>query len=138
MIRQTARAVLLCMALLVPSQVRADEAAARDIISRQLEAFLAGQFESAYEFASPDIVRLFPTLDQFMRMVQTGYLPVLRPGNYAFGRVQTLNDGRIVQEVLIRSPDGSDWTAVYWMEQQPDGSWKVDGVTLKKGAAGMT
>lgn len=138
MVRRAFRMALVSLTLALPVPAIADETAARDIISRQLEAFLSGRFEQAYSYASPDIVRIFPTLDQFMQMVRTGYLPVLRPGNYAFGRVQTLDDGRVVQEVLIRAPNGSDWTAVYWMEQQPDGTWKVDGVTLKEGAAGMT
>ncbi|MEO1702152.1 MAG: DUF4864 domain-containing protein [Pseudomonadota bacterium] len=120
------------------SKAFADENAARAIISQQLESFLSGDFETAYSYASPNIKRLFPTLDRFMSMVRSGYLPVLRPGNYAFGRVETAPDGRVLQEVTIRAPDGSDWTALYYMEQQSDGSWKVDGVNLRKGAAGLT
>jgi ketosteroid isomerase-like protein len=111
---------------------------AQDVVTRQLEAFLAGDFETAYSFASPDIKRIFPTLDGFMSMVRNGYLPVLRPGNYAFGQVETDVEGRLVWEVLIKGPDGSDYTAAYYMERQPDGSWKVDAVSLRKGAAGMT
>lgn len=121
-----------------PNVASADENAARSIITNQLESFIARDYVTAYTYASPDIKRLFPTLDRFMSMVQSGYDPVLRPGNYSFGRVENLADGRIVQEVLIRAPDGSDWTAIYFMEQQDDGSWKVDGVNLQKGAAGLT
>lgn len=120
------------------AKARADENAARNVITEQLESFLARDFERAYGYASEDIKRIFPTLDRFMAMVENGYLPVLRPGNYAFGRTETMTDGRIVQEVLIRGPDGTDWTAVYFMELQDDGSWKVDGVDLRKGAAGFT
>lgn len=116
----------------------ADEQLAQDVVTRQLEAFLSGDFEQAYSYASPDIRKIFPTLDRFMAMVQTGYLPVLRPGNYAFGRVERLADGRLVWEVMINGPDGSDYTAAYFMEMQPDGSWKVDAVTMRRGAAGMT
>ncbi|MFZ2101474.1 MAG: DUF4864 domain-containing protein, partial [Oricola sp.] len=116
----------------------AAERQAQDIVTRQLEAFLSGDFAQAYSFASPDIKAIFPTLDGFMSMVRNGYLPVLRPGNYAFGRIEIQANGRIMQEVLISGPDGNDYTAAYYMEQQPDGSWKVDGVTLRQGAAGMT
>lgn len=129
----------ITLALLIAClPARADDSAARATISNQLESFLSGDFATAYSFASEEIKRIYPTLNSFMSMVKNGYLPVLRPGNYAFGQSETMQDGRIVQEVLIRAPDGSDWTAVYFMEQQPDGSWKVDGVNLKKGAAGMT
>ncbi|WP_306119930.1 MULTISPECIES: DUF4864 domain-containing protein [unclassified Roseitalea] len=124
--------------ILSPAQARADEAAARTIITEQLESFLSGDFPRAYSYASPDIKRIFPTLDRFMSMVQTGYLPVLRPGNYAFGEVRAASDGRIVQDVLIQGPDGRSWTATYFMELQDDGTWKVDGVQLREGAAGMT
>ncbi|TCD13127.1 DUF4864 domain-containing protein [Oricola cellulosilytica] len=114
------------------------QAEAQDVITRQLEAFLSGNFDEAYSYASPDIKRIYPSLEGFMSMVKRGYLPVLRPGNYAFGRTEQLADGRLVWEVLIRAPDGSDHTAVYFMERQEDGTWKVDGVSLRRGAAGMT
>lgn len=114
------------------------EREAQDVVTRQLEAFLSGDFQTAYSYASPDIKRIFPTLDSFMSMVRNGYLPVLRPGNYAFGRVETDAEGRLVWEVLIRAPNGSDYTAAYYMERQADGSWKVDAVSLREGAAGMT
>jgi hypothetical protein len=122
----------------VATAQNATERQAQDVVTRQLEAFLSGDFAQAYSYASPDIKRIFPTLESFMSMVRNGYLPVLRPGNYAFGRVEPLPDGRLVWDVLIRGPDGADYTAAYYMERQPDGSWKVDGVSLRKGAAGMT
>ncbi|WP_424992403.1 DUF4864 domain-containing protein [Oceaniradius stylonematis] len=125
--------------LLAPlDRAHADENAARNVITEQLESFLARDFKRAYGYASDDIKRIYPTLDGFMSMVERGYLPVLRPGNYAFGRADRMADGRIIQEVLIRAPDGSDWTAVYYMELQDDGTWRVDGVNLRKGAAGLT
>jgi hypothetical protein len=131
--------LVLAGALSTPARAQsAAELEAQNVVTRQLEAFLAGDFETAYSYASPDIKRIFPTLDRFMSMVQNGYLPVLRPGNYAFGRVEPDAQGRLVWEVLIQGPDGADYTAAYYMERQTDGSWKVDGVSLRKGAAGMT
>lgn len=136
------RKLLVCAALAAALTLQLNPARANDdarnVITNQLESFLSGDFDQAYSYASEDIKRIFPTKERFMKMVQNGYLPVLRPGNYAFGQNEAISDGRIVQEVLIRAPDGSDWTAVYFMELQEDGSWKVDGVNLKKGAAGMT
>lgn len=122
----------------VATAQNATERQAQDVVTRQLEAFLSADFAQAYSYASPDIKRIFPTLESFMSMVRNGYLPVLRPGNYAFGRVKPLADGRLVWEVLIRGPDGVDYTAAYYMERQSDGSWKVDGVSLREGADGMT
>jgi hypothetical protein len=131
-------AIIILLAAVVNSQAQSNGDGARSVITSQLESFLAGDFDSAYSHASDNIKQIFPTVDRFMQMVESGYLPVLRPGNYAFGQSETTPSGRIKQNVLIRAPDGSDWTATYYMEPQPDGSWKVDGVQLRKGAAGMT
>ena len=132
-------ALVAVAALAIPAKAQnGGEGASQDIISRQLEAFLSGDFPRAYSYASPDIKRIFPTLERFMSMVQTGYLPVLRPGNYAFGKSEQMADGRIQWEVLIDGPDGKGYTATYFMERQEDGTWKVDAVTLRRGAPGMT
>lgn len=132
--------VVICLFLAPVSYAvaQSNEDEAQLVISNQLESFLSGDFENAYSHASDNIKQIFPTLDRFMQMVQSGYLPVLRPGNYAFGQSTNVADGRIRQDVLIRGPDGTDWTATYYMQRQPDGIWKVDGVQLRKGAAGMT
>lgn len=131
-------AALFVMAMSAPAAAQSSgEGPSQDIISRQLESFLSGDFATAYSYASPDIKRLYPTLERFMSMVQTGYLPVLRPGNYAFGQSERLADGRIQWNVLIDGPDGAGYTATYYMEQQADGSWKVDAVSLRRGAPGM-
>lgn len=125
-------------ALTVPAAAQSGgDNASQDVITRQLEAFLTGDFGLAYSYASPSIRRIYPTLESFMSMVRNGYLPVLRPDNYAFAGTKPLGDGRIEWNVLIDGPDGSDYTATYYMQQQPDGSWKVDAVMLRKGAPGM-
>ena len=129
--------VFMIVAAQVPAWAQSGEDNARAVISSQVESFLSGDFVGAYSHASDNIKQIFPTVDRFMQMVQGGYLPVLRPGNYAFGNAEAVADNRVKQDVLIRAPDGSDWTATYYMEMQPDGVWKVDGVQLRKGAAGL-
>ncbi len=129
--------LMIFIAAQAPASAQSGEENARSVISSQLEAFLTGDFVGAYSHASPNIKQIFPTVDRFMQMVQGGYLPVLRPGNYAFGNAEIVADNRVKQDVLIQAPDGSDWTATYYMEKQPDGIWKVDGVQLRKGAAGL-
>lgn len=136
--RKIVFAIILFSTAIGLSHAQSNEAGARAVITNQLESFLSGDFENAYSHASDNIKQIFPTVDRFMQMVQGGYLPVLRPGNYAFGKSKTTPSDNIKQDVLIRAPDGSDWTATYHMKLQPDGSWKVDGVQLRKGAAGMT
>ncbi len=35
-----------------------------------------------------------------------------------------------MQEVTLIDANGQAWLALYTMEQQPDGSWKIAGVRL--------
>lgn len=108
---------------------------ARSIISRQIEAFLADDKATAYSFASPQIQTLYPNQDLFFEMVKRGYAPVYRPGNFAFGRWK-IEAGQVLQEVLIRAPDGKDWTALYTLTRQPDGSYKINAVRMLQQAPG--
>ena len=75
--------------------------------------------------------RIFPTLDTFMSMVTSAYQPVYRPRNYAFGKVQELSTSSIIQQVMIVGPDGKDYEAVYTLELQPDGKFRITGVSLR-------
>lgn len=105
--------------------------AAQSSIEGQLKAFLAGDGAAAYAYAAPNVKRIFPTVDVFMGMVASGYQPVLRPRNYAFGKVEETGPASIVQQVLLVGPDGKDYEAVYTLELQPDGMYRITGVSLR-------
>jgi hypothetical protein len=72
---------------------------------------------------------LFPTVESFMRMVRQGYAPVYRPQAVRFGEV-SVEGGAVVQRVLLRGPDGRAHLALYTMERQPDGAWRIAAVVL--------
>ena len=122
------------------ASVRADDgAAARGVIESQITAFLNDDAAAAYSFAAPSIKQIYPDESRFFDMVKRGYQPVYRPGNFAFGRSKAAADGSgIVQEVIIQGPDGQDWTALYSLERQPDGSFKIDGVQMIRAASPQT
>ncbi|CAN7501601.1 DUF4864 domain-containing protein [Pararhizobium sp. LjRoot238] len=108
---------------------------AQSIIQSQIEAFLNDDAETAYSFASPQIKGKFPNKNIFFDMVKRGYAPVYRPGNFAFGRSKVEGD-MVVQEVPISGPDGKDWTALYFLVKQPDGTYKINGVQMLQQAPG--
>jgi hypothetical protein len=105
--------------------------AAQSTIDSQLKAFLANDGAAAYSYAAPNIQQLFPTADAFMSMVTNGYAPVRRPQSYAFGKSEQMGPDRVVQQVLVVGPDGKDYEAVYTLELQPDGVWRITGCSLK-------
>lgn len=105
--------------------------AAQGSVDAQLRAFQAGDHKLAYSFAAPNIQRIFPTVEAFMGMVNGGYMPVAKPKSFSFGKVEELAAGAIMQQVLIVGPDGKDYEAVYTLERQADGSFKITGVSLR-------
>lgn len=109
--------------------------AAQRTIDLQIEAFRAGDRALAYSYAAPSIRRIFPTADIFMRMVESGYPAVRNPSNHAFGKAEETGVGKIAQQVLLTGPDGKEYEAIYTLELQPDGVWRITGVSLKASSA---
>ena len=107
----------------------ADRSAIRGVIESQLAAFQRDDGARAFSYASPTVRRQFVTPERFMRMVRTGYAPVYRPREVAFRDVVVVGDVP-VQKVLLVGPDGVPVMAVYPMQRQADGSWKIDGCML--------
>ena len=125
-------AVLVALSLAVHGAAAGDaeNAAAQSSIEAQLKAFLAGDDAAAYTYAAPNVTRLFPTLEAFMSMVTRGYAPVHQPKSYACGPTEERGNG-LAQQVFVVGPDGKDYEAVYTLELQPDGVWRITGVSLR-------
>jgi len=125
---------LVALSILCAAPAQAGEAeirAAQSTIEAQLRAFLADDDQAAYGYAAPSIKRIFPTLEQFMGMVRGAYQPVWKPRNFAFGKTQELSATSIAQQVLVVGPDGKDYEAIYTLELQPDGTFRITGVSLR-------
>lgn len=114
------------------AQAGSPDTPAQTAIDGQIRAFLADKDAEAYGFAAPNVRSYFPTVESFMGMVKGGYTAVHRPQNWDFGRTQTSETGAVMQEVLITDMQGKNWAALYTVEKQPDGNWKITGVSLKK------
>lgn len=105
-------------------------AAIRDVIGRQMQAFLRDDGVEAFSHAAPNIRRMFGTSERFMDMVRGGYEPVYRPRDVEFAQLFE-RDGHVVQQVRLTGPRGRAWLATYEMQRQPDGSWKIRAVHLE-------
>ena len=121
--------ILLGGAIALGQPADPDGQAIRDIITRQIEAFRADDGEAAFGFASPGIRQRFGDAATFMDMVRGGYAPVYRPRSLAFGAIERFQDV-LVQRVRIVGPDGKRVLALYAMERQPDGTWRIAGCQL--------
>ena len=128
------RIVLLLLAALLCFSRPAfadDISAAQDVIRSQEQAFSRDDANAAYSFAAPSIREIFPEARIFMLMVQQSYPPVYRHKSFEFGEARA-QDGRIAQRVHIIDADGRPWEALYTLERQGDGSFKIIGCMLLK------
>ncbi|OPY94153.1 topoisomerase II [Bradyrhizobium sacchari] len=129
--RIAALLVALCVAFSVPSARADDVATAQGVIRAQEQAFVRDDATAAYSYAAPAIKEIFPAPDIFMSMVQNGYAPVYRHKSFEFG--ESKSEGSwIAQRVHIIDANGEAWEALYTLEQQSDGSYKITGCSLLK------
>jgi len=110
---------------------------AQSAIANQIESFRSGDHEQAFSHASPNLKKMFGSTANFIRMVKSGYGAIYGARSWAFGRSRAVS-GTFYQEVQIVGPKGNNWTALYSMQQQADGSWKITAVQMKRGDAQTT
>jgi hypothetical protein len=125
--------LIICSVLPLKAQEVApgDRVAIENTISQQLQAFAAENGAAAFEFAAPIIKQSFGTPENFMAMVKRGYEPVYRNKSHQFGALEISQLGP-AQHVTLLSADGRQYEAVYTMQLQPDGTWKISGCYLKE------
>ncbi|MBR0775212.1 DUF4864 domain-containing protein [Bradyrhizobium diazoefficiens] len=129
--RIAALLVALSIALSAAPAFADDIATAQGIIRAQEQAFSRDDAAAAYSYAAPAIREIFPAPDIFMSMVQKGYAPVYRHKSFEFGDSKIDGDW-IAQHVHIIDANGEAWEALYTLEQQADGSYKITGCSLLK------
>ena len=124
--------LLLTLLLGLASPARADDvAAAQGVIRAQEQAFARDDAAAAWSHAAPAIQEIFQRPEIFMQMVQQGYAPVYRHRSFEFGEAKAAN-GQIAQRVHIVDDNGEAWEALYTLERQADGSFRITGCSLLK------
>jgi hypothetical protein len=139
--RRILLAAVLCAALSQAARADdapspADEAAIRDVISQQIDAFRTENGAAAEAFAAPGIKEKFPNPDSFMGMVRTGYPALIRPRATHFEDLRQTALG-LVQTVTVVDGSGQVWTAAYTMTKV-DGQWRISGCYMLKSEAVST
>ncbi|MDF0515647.1 DUF4864 domain-containing protein [Bradyrhizobium yuanmingense] len=129
--RITALLVAITLVFSFTAAHAGDVGAAQSVIRAQEQAFVRDDAAAAYFHAAPAVKEIFPAPDIFMSMVRNGYAPVYRHKSFEFG--ESKSDGTwIAQRVHIVDANGEAWVALYTLEQQGDGSYKITGCSLLK------
>lgn len=130
------RAILFGLGLLVAGPAWATDDAGRDAaratVERQIEAFRRDDAVTAYAQAAPAIQTLFPSPDTFLAMVRQGYAAIYRARRYSVDRIEEAGDDGLALGVTLQDEAGADWAALYSLEKQPDGAWRITGCRLVK------
>jgi hypothetical protein len=124
--------VLLALApsLAWPQSISAADArAVREVIEAQLDAFKHDDAARAFSYAAPGIRETFGNPENFMAMVRAEYAVVYRPSSVNFDAPMIIGE-ELVQPVRMTDAQGHAWIALYPMEKQPDGTWRINGCQL--------
>lgn len=132
-VQSVARFLLIAfmgLGLFVPAEAAPDKDTIKSVIESQLNAFATDDGAKAYSYAAPIVQNVFPTVENFMTMVTKGYPPVYRNTSRIYGDVFEDSLGRPAMRVVLTGQDGKRYEAIYSMEQQPDGTWKIAGCVV--------
>ena len=130
------RCAMLCIALVAPAVTAgeptlpaAEWKAIQRVIGDQLAALKAGDGAKAMTLAAPGIRDQFGTPENFLQMVRTGYAPLLdaRVTLFLEGAIV---DGATIQPLRLVLPDNTVLVALYQMQRQDDGRWRIAGCVL--------
>lgn len=107
-----------------PAPAPGDWSQIRRVIASQREALVEGDGERAFGFATPALRNHFGSAERFMRMVRESYSALLEARDAAFLEGAVIA-GDVVQPLRLVLPDGSVRVALYGMQRQGDGTWRI-------------
>ena len=105
-----------------------DSDAIEGVIGNQLNAFNDRDVDAAWQYASPNIKRLFGSAGNFGMMVQQGYPMVWDNADVRFLELRDVADN-LWQKVMLRDAQGGLHILDYQMVETADG-WQINGVQL--------
>ncbi len=129
--RHMISAILVTLALALPAKANED---IEKVISNQIDAFLADDFETAFTYASPMIKGIFGTPERFGQMVRQGYPMVWRPSEVNFLSIDRRGK-ELWQNVMVRDAEGALYILEYQMIPGETG-WLINAVRVRKATEG--
>lgn len=107
----------------------ADAIAIQVVVQTQLNAFAEDDAVGAFELASLDTQTKIGNPDNFLHLVKKHYSPIYRHRLAMFSPPEVI-EGETIQIVRVTDPDSHVWLAIYHMQREQDGSWKIDNCQL--------
>jgi hypothetical protein len=99
------------------------------VIGDQRAALVAGDAAKAFTHAAPGIRAQFGSPENFLAMVQSAYVPLVT-ARYTEFLEGAVIDGNVIQPLRLVAADNTVQVALYAMQKQKDGRWKISGCVL--------
>jgi len=112
-----------------PTLRPAEWKAIQQVIGDQLKALKAGDGSRAMTYSVPGIRQQFGTPERFLRMVREGYSALLEARSSTFLEGAVV-DGVTIQPLQLVLPDNTVLVALYQMQKQKDGRWRIAGCVI--------
>lgn len=107
----------------------ADWTAIKKVIVDQRAALKAGDAAKAFSYASPGIRDQFGDAATFIAMVRTGYAALLT-ARYTEFLEGAVIDGSVIQPLRLVDADNTVRVALYIMQRQENGTWRIGGCQI--------
>jgi len=106
-----------------------DVQAIRIVIQSQLDAFEEDDAVKAFDLAAASTRVQLGDAENFLRLIKEKYPPIYRHRLAVFSAPEMV-DGYALQIVRLTDRDNLVWLAVYRMQRETDGNWKIEGCRL--------
>jgi Domain of unknown function (DUF4864) len=107
----------------------ADWTAIKKVIVDQRAALKAGDAAKAFSYASPGIRDQFGDAATFIAMVRAGYAALLT-ARYTEFLEGAVIDGTVIQPLRLVDADNTVRVALYIMQRQENGTWRIGGCQI--------
>jgi hypothetical protein len=98
-------------------------------VQSQLHAFSEDDAETAYNLATESTKNLAGTPNDFLKVIKQRFTPIYRHRHALFSEPEII-EGHALQVVQLIDHDNLVWIAIYEVEREADGKWKIDGCQL--------
>jgi Domain of unknown function (DUF4864) len=107
----------------------ADWTAIKAVIANQRNALKTGDAAKAFSYASPGIRDQFENATAFIAMVRAAYSALIT-ARYTEFLDGAVIDGAVIQPLRLIDTDNTVRVALYIMERQRDGTWRISGCRI--------
>lgn len=104
------------------------------VVRSHIDALTQDDAEQVFESATSATQVEFGSAEDFLQLIKREYRPIYQSRQAIFSYPEVI-DGDTIQMVNVTDDSSHVWVALFRMERDSDGSWKIDGCELLETAS---